>query len=178
MLTHLFYVLNVIRKTPQQIEETKSLIRSINRINPRNSCGDTLLHLVVSKTNTMKSNTFIEDPHTVIFPDSRVCHLLLECDFNVDSINNNGSTALHIACTRSNFNSEVINHLLSFGAHIDRRNTSGIQPHKLLASISESNVNALKFISLKCLAARKIADQQIRYVGEIPMSLEEFIRIH
>lgn len=147
-------------------------------MNPRNSYGDTLLHLVVSKTNTMKSNTFIEDPHTVIFPDSKVCQLLLECDFDVDSTNNNGSTPLHIACTRSNFNLEVVNHLLSYGAHIDRRNVSGNQPHKLLASISESTVNSLKFISLKCLAARKIADHQIPYVGEIPISLEEFIRIH
>ena len=156
----------------------KSLINSVNAMNVRNSFGDSLLHLVVSKTNTMKSNTFIEDPHTVIFPDSRVCHLLLECDFDVESVNNNGSTPLHIACTRNNFNAEVVNSLLSFGAHIDRRNASGGQPHKLLASISESNVNCLKYISLKCLAARKIAEHQIPYIGQIPISLETFIRIH
>ncbi|CAG2172454.1 unnamed protein product, partial [Oppiella nova] len=178
VLTHLFYVLNVIQKTPKQTEEIKTLINAINWMNARNSFGDTLLHLVVSKANTMKSNTFIEDPHTVIFPDPRVCQLLLECDFNAESINNIGSTPLHIACTRNNFNPEVVNHLLQFGGHIDRRNASGNQPHKLLASITESNVNPLKFISLKCLAARKIVDHQIPYIGQIPVSLEQFIRIH
>lgn len=178
VLTHLFFVLNVIQKQSHQREETKGLIVSINRINPRNSNGDTLLHLVVSKANTMKSNTFMEDPHTVIFPDPQVCELLLECDFNVDATNNTGSTPLHVACTRSNFNANVVKNLLIHGAHIDRRNSNGNQPHRLLASISECKINSLEFLSLKCLAARKIAEQQIPFVGQIPMSLEEFIRIH
>ena len=171
-------MLNVIAKSDNQVEQTKILLNEINLMNARNSYGDSLLHLVVSKSNTMKSNTFIEDPHTLIFPDSRVCHLLLECDFNVDAVNNNGSTPLHIACTRNNFNAEVVNHLLSFGAHIDRRNVNGSQPHRLIASLTDSNINCLKYISLKCLAARKIADQRIPYIGEIPLSLEQFIRIH
>jgi hypothetical protein len=178
VLTHLFYVLNVIRKTGEQFEDTKNLLNSIHKMNPRNSYGDSLLHLVVSKTNTMKSNTFVEDPHTIIFPDARVCKLLLDCDFNVDAINNIGSTALHIACTRGNFNIDVVNHLLNYGAHIDRRNVTGSQAHKILSSISECTINPLKFITLKCLAARIIVDRQIRYIGEIPLCLEEFIRIH
>lgn len=171
-------MLNVIPKNSRQIEQTKTMVAEINWMNARNSYGDSLLHLVVSKTNTMKSNTFIEDPHTLIFPDSRVCLLLLECDFDVDSVNNNGSTPLHIACTRNNFNAEVVNHLLNFGAHIDRRNVTGSQPHRLIASLTDSNINCLKYISLKCLAARKIVDQRIPYIGEIPLSLEQFIRIH
>ncbi|XP_054168730.1 protein fem-1 homolog C-like [Oppia nitens] len=178
VLTHLFYVLNVIPKTMKQTEETKQLINAINLMNARNSCGDTLLHLVVSKANTMKSNTFIEDPHTVIFPDPRVCQLLLECDFNVDAFNNVGSTALHIACTRNNFNQDVVNHLLIYGTHIDRRNVSGQQPHKMLKSITESTVNPLKYMSLKCLAAHKISELHIPYIGQIPVSLEQFIAIH
>lgn len=177
-MTHLFYVLNVIRKNPSQVDETRKMIQAIRRINPRNSYGDTLLHLVVSKTNTMKSNTFIEDPHTLIFPDANVCKLLLECDFNVDAINNNASTPLHVASTRSNYNPDVISHLLNYGGHIDRRNYTGNQPFKQLASINECTINSLQFISLKCLAARKIVECKIPYIGEVPLTLEEFINIH
>lgn len=171
-------MLNVIRKSDKEILQMNQLILEINHMNPRNSTGDTLLHLIVSKTNTMKSNTFLEDPHTVIFPDAPLTDVFLNCGAEVDAQNYNQSTPLHIACTRSNYNAEVIKHLLSYGAHIDRRNASGSQPHKLLTSISECSVYPLRFISLKCLAARKITEKQISYTGEIPVSLEDFIRIH
>jgi len=174
----LFYVLNTIKKSPAQIEVMKSLITDIHRKNPRNSQGDTLLHLVVSKQNTMKSNTFIEDPHTVIFPDVGVADLLLECGARVDAVNNYNSTPLHVACTRSNYNADVVATLLSYGAHIDRRNATGNQPSKLLSSISECKINVLEHMSLKCMAAKKIADERIPYTGLIPVDLELFIRIH
>ncbi|RWS02806.1 Protein fem-1-like protein, partial [Dinothrombium tinctorium] len=178
VITHLFYVLNVTLKTPEQLEETKQLIVDIHKMNPRNSNGDTLLHLVVSKNNTMKSNTLMEDPYTAIFPDAGVAELLLDCGAFVDAINFNQSTPLHIASTRSNFSHDVINVLLENGAHIDRRNAIGNQPYKLLSSIAECTVNPLKFVTLKCLAARKIVERKISYIGEVPSELENFIRIH
>lgn len=178
MLTHLFYVLNTIQKDERQADAMRQLIIDIHRLNPRNSSGDTLLHLVVSKSNTMKSNTFLEDPHTVIFPDAGVCELLLECGAFVDAVNHNLATPLHIACTRSNYNAEVVDILLRAGAHIDRRNATGNQPNMMLSSISECKINPLRHISLKCLAARKIVEHSVPYVGHIPIALEEFIRIH
>lgn len=174
----MFYVLNTIKKDDRQTEAMRHLIVSIHRQNARNSSGDTLLHLVVSKSNTMKSNTFIEDPHTVIFPDAGVAELLLDCGALVDAINQNQSTPLHVACTRSNYNAEVVNRLLQHGAHIDRRNATGNQPNKLLASISECKINALNHISLKCLAARKVAEERLPYFGLIPVQLEDFILMH
>lgn len=150
----------------------------IHTINPRNSSGDSLLHLVVSKDNAMKSNTFIEDPHTLIFPDSAVAELLIDCGADVDALNDKLSSPLHIASTRNNYNKDVIRVLLERGAHIDRGNLKGDQPHKLLAAISECTLNPLQFISLKCLASRKIKELKIPYIGEIPVILEEFIRLH
>jgi len=72
----------------------------------------------------------------------------------------------------------VVRTLLSRGAHIDRRSASGNQPQVLLSSISECTINAMQFVSLKCLAARVISEKKIPYTGQIPVSLENFIRIH
>ncbi|KAI1287985.1 Protein fem-1 -like protein C [Halotydeus destructor] len=130
VLTHLFYVLNAIEKSESERDEMHKLIVEIHQMNPRNSSGDTLLHLVVSKSNTMKSNTFIEDPHTVIFPDASVAELLLDCGAYVDAINHSHSTALHVACTRSNYSAQVVDTLLRYGAHVDRRNANGNQPYQ------------------------------------------------
>ncbi|RWS26719.1 Protein fem-1-like protein [Leptotrombidium deliense] len=178
VITHLFYVSNVIPKTPKQVDSIKNLVVEIHKMNPRNSNGDTLLHLAVSKSNTMKSNTLMEDPYTAIFPDVGVAELLLDCGAFVDAINFNQSTPLHIASTRSNYSSDVVDLLLEYGAHIDRRNVTGNQPYKLLSSIAECSVNPLKFVSLKCLAARKIVEKRIPFSGQIPTDLEYFIRIH
>lgn len=178
VLTHQIFVLYVIPKTPEQVISMKQLIRDILRIEPRTLAGDTLLHLVVSKSNTLKTNTIFEDPHAAIFPNAGVAELLLECGANVEVINYNLSTPLHIAALISNFSPEVLQVLLKYGAHIDRRNGNGNHPHYMLQSISECTVNHLQYITLKCLAARKVIEKQISYSGEVPVDLEDFIRIH
>jgi len=178
VLTHLFYVLNTIHKNPAQEEEVRALAALVDRKNPRTSSGDSLLHLVVSKTNTMKTNSIMEEPHTIIFPDVGVAELLLEAGADVDATNNADCTPLHLACTRSNYQEKVVRTLLSRGAHIDRRSASGNQPQVLLSSISECTINPMQFVSLKCLAARIISEKKIPYNGQIPVSLENFIRIH
>lgn len=126
----------------------------------------------------MKANGFLEDSHTIIFPDDRVTELLLKSGAVVDSVNHSDCTPLHVACTRSNYDDKVVQVLLHHGAHIDRKNLSGNQPQKLLSSISECTINPLNYISLKCLAARTIVDHKILFKGHIPVHLEEFIEVH
>lgn len=178
VLTHLIYILNVISKSEQHRKEMRELITEILRISPRTSTGETLLHMVVSRANTMKTNTIFEDPHTAIFPDSAVTFLLLDCGANIEATNHNLSTPLHIASLRSNFVPEVTSTLLNFGAHIDRRNSSGNQPHRMLSGVNECTINPLQYLTLKCLAARKILECKIPYHGEVPITLESFIKIH
>lgn len=178
VLTHQVYVLYVIPKTPEQVVLMKQLIKEILYIDPRTSAGDTLLHLVVSKQNTLETNFFLGGPHFCIFPSAAVAELLLECGANVDVVNNNLSAPLHIAAVISNYNSEVVDVLLKYGAHIDRRNGNGNHPHCMLRSISECNVNHLQYTTLKCLAARKVIENKISFIGEVPVHLEDFIRIH
>lgn len=177
VVSHLFYVLYVIPKTSQEVMDMKCIIRNILRMDARSSTGESFLHLVVSRSNTLKTNTFFEDPHS-IFPEPEVTKLLLECGAQVDAVNDNLSTSLHIASLPLNFHPGVIDVLLSYGAHIDRRNATGNHPHYMLQSISESKINHLQYVTLKCLAARKVMEKQILYEGEVPRDLEEFIRIH
>lgn len=165
-------------KSDQEVDTTKSILSSILFLDPRNSFGDSLLHLVVSKSNTMKANGFLEDNHTVVFPDVQVTQLLLNSGASVDTINHSDCTPLHVACTRSNYDDKVVQTLLVNGAHIDRKNMSGNQPQKLLSSISECTINPLNYISLKCLAARVIVDNKIPFKGSIPVHLEDFIEVH
>ena len=120
----------------------------------------------------------MEEPHKVIFPDAGVAELLLESGADVDAVNNTDCTPLHVACTRSNYQTKVVETLLNRGAHIDRRSASGNQPQTLLSSITECTINPLQFVSLKCLAARSIAKNKIPFSGHVPVSLEDFIRIH
>ncbi|GIZ02098.1 protein fem-1 homolog A-B [Caerostris extrusa] len=177
VVTHLFYVLYVIPKTAQEEIQMKQIIKDVLSLQPRTSTGETVLHLIVSKSNTMKTNTFFEDPHT-IFPDPGVTELVMECGANVEAVNFNLSAPLHIAALPLNFHPGVIDVLLKYGAHIDRRNASGNHPHFMLQSINECTVNYLQHMTLKCLAARKIVEKHIHYRGEVPVNLEGFIAIH
>ncbi|EEC11855.1 conserved hypothetical protein [Ixodes scapularis] len=88
------------------------------------------------------------------------------------------NTPLHVASLRNNYRTAVVQVLLAHGAHLDRRNANGNQPHRMLAGIGECIVNPLQHITLRCLAARKIIERKIAYVGEVPVSLESFVRIH
>lgn len=119
-----------------------------------------------------------ETTTAVIFPDPGVTHLLLEAGADVDAVNHTDCTPLHVACTRSNYHQTVVEILLSAGAHIDRRSASGNHPQTLLSSISECTILPMQFVSLKCLAARKVQENRIPIQGQVPVSLEEFVRIH
>jgi len=177
LVTHLFFILVAIPKTEEQVTEMKRLVNFVLRMNPRDSSGNSLLHLVVSRTNTMKQNSVLDDPH-VIFPCASVTVLLLECGAHANVTNDHMSTPLHVASQKSNFDPVVVEALLHYGAHIDRRNNANELACALLAIIPECNVKLIQYISLKCLAAREIVKSKINYQGEIPACLEEFILQH
>uniref|UniRef100_T1JDN3 Uncharacterized protein n=1 Tax=Strigamia maritima TaxID=126957 RepID=T1JDN3_STRMM len=177
VVTHLFYIVGAIAKSECETLDMKILFNEILRVNPRNSSGDTLLHMVVSRANTLKTNTFFEDPHT-IFPCSAVSEMLLECGARTSWTNHAGSTPLHLATENSNYNSGVVNALLASGAHIDQRNDRGAMALTQMAAIPECNVNVLRYVTLKCLAAREVMRHNLDYRDEIPAMLEDFLLLH
>lgn len=179
VLTHLLYVLHSLPKqNAAQDADVRRLVARALAQQPRSAADDTLLHLVVSRANTMKPTAFFEEAHVHVFPDAPLAELLLECGADVEAVNEARSTPLHVAALRNNFRPDVVQTLLRHGAHLDRRNANGNQPHRMLAGISECVLNPLQHISLQCLAARKIVERRIPFAGEVPAALEHFIRIH
>jgi hypothetical protein len=73
---------------------------------------------------------------------------------------------------------QIVEVLLTHGAHIDTRNKSSQRPIDLLKSIPDCKINHIQFTTLKCLAARAVVDFNISYKSEVPIMLEEFIQAH
>ncbi|XP_014272256.1 protein fem-1 homolog A isoform X2 [Halyomorpha halys] len=102
-LTHLIYLLVETAKTEEQKETVRESVRTLVRANPHSACtGDTLLHLCVSRLNTIKSSYFTDD-NQLIFPSMPVIELLLECGAPVNARNESKSTPLHVAANPYNF---------------------------------------------------------------------------
>lgn len=176
-MTYLIYILNHHSKTQQEEYETHMLMKRLRAMNPRSSNGDTLLHLVLSKTNTMKSS-IVEQNYSSVFPHPSVCQLLLQAGFSIDAVNHSLETPLHIISSLQNFNEEIVKILLANGAHIDQKDCTGNQPCRRLRAIGKCTINTLDYLSLKCLAATKIRLYNIPFSNKVPADLVDFVNLH
>ena len=131
-MTHLIYLLVETAKTEDEKWTVKNLVTKLLQTKPRSAIhGDTLLHLCVSRLNTIKGTYFSDDSQVsgmqartctrtrtrgeelililnffffqLIFPNLDVIKLLLECGAPVNAINQSHSTPLHIAANTYNF---------------------------------------------------------------------------
>ncbi|XP_075238445.1 ankyrin repeat protein mann-cup isoform X1 [Lycorma delicatula] len=177
-ITHLIYLLAVTMRTPEEKQLVHSSVKSLIQQNPRSACtGDTLLHLCVSRLNTIKSSYFADD-NQLIFPNMAVIQLLLNCGAPVNARNESRSTPLHVAANPYNFYGPLVRLLLDHGAHLDQPNRAGDCPTQLIAMNPVSTIPLVNYISLRCLAATAIVKNQIPYIGEIPATLQVFVGFH
>lgn len=159
----------------QERQELYELTRKIVQTDPRDSKNNSLLHLAVSRKNEIESYSA---PRLPIFPDVSVVELLLKCGADVDAVNNELCTPLHISCLEDNYNPPKVSALLlHYGAHIDRRNLKGSRPISQIKAI-DAGFNIMNHISLKCLAAQAVVMHNVRYKGLVPEGLERFLQIH
>lgn len=154
MVVNMFYILNKIQDTDQEHKKLIKIAIKFIEFDPRTSQGDSLLHLIVSNHSNFKSEFHANLEK--IFPDHNLAQLFLDCGANPNTTNKLKNAPLHLACTRSNYDKSIVDLLLNNGAHLDQSNFNGNQPLKQLLSIKESKIEPLKYISLKCLAARKL----------------------
>ncbi|KAF5296678.1 hypothetical protein FQR65_LT10219 [Abscondita terminalis] len=178
-ITHLIYLMTQTANTYTKKASVHRLIVNLSQINPRSIVmEDSLLHLCVSKINTLRSSYFMDEDPVPIFPQEEVIKLLLDCGFDVNSKNVSNSTPLHIATSSYNYNSWLIKLLLCYGAHIDQPNCLGERPTEILALNPLNDIYVLNYMTLKCLCAAVINKHKIHYKDQVPKSLEYLIHQH
>ncbi|XP_066156518.1 protein fem-1 homolog C [Euwallacea fornicatus] len=186
-VTHLIYLMIETAKTPSNKELVCDLLRGLIKINIKClTAGDSILHLCVSRLNTIRSSYFLDEEPVMIFPRESVVRLLLQCGANVNAKNDLGRTPLHVAAMAYNYSSELIGLLLDYGAHLDQPDGQGDTAlHAIVGLIAnncmiadKADINLVNYISLKCMCASQIVKLNIPYVDQVPKTLEAFIKSH
>ena len=157
-------------------------IYDLIQLDPRSREGSSLLHLAISST------TPVDDFHTndvCSFPNAQVTKLLLDCGAQVNAIDHEGNTPLHVIVQYNRPISDfltlhaIIINLVEAGAHTDMTNKQKKTPlDKSTTGVSEILLKTQMKMSLKCLAARAVRQHQITYRNQIPKTLEEFVEFH
>ena len=121
----------------------------------------------------------------VRYPCWMTARLLLECDANVNSLNNDGNTPLHILLQSSTMSNvmKMIDLLCDAGAHLDYVNQQKQTPLELVPAYRYKIVEQLKkkmnVTQLKCLCAQIIRRKDLFYQdGILSSSLVNFVEKH
>ena len=153
------------------------LLRQLCRQDPRDRVGNTLLHFVVFyKMRNVSSS----------FPVLDALKLLLEAGCDVNAVNNEGNTPLHLAVTLKPSNERVhiftnmLKVLFDGGAHHDFVNNDGKTPMDM-AQTDEARMilsSEKRKLELKCISAGAVKKFGIPYSGVVPKTLEKYISMH
>uniref|UniRef100_A0A1A8F6Z2 Protein fem-1 homolog B n=1 Tax=Nothobranchius korthausae TaxID=1143690 RepID=A0A1A8F6Z2_9TELE len=179
------YLSCISTKTTCSDEERSRInkhIYDLIQLDPRTREGSSLLHLAIS------SSTPVDEFHTndvCSFPNAQVTKLLLDCGAQVNAVDHEGNTPLHVIVQYNRPISDfltlhaIIINLVEAGAHTDMTNKQKKTPlDKSTTGVSEILLKTQMKMSLKCLAARAVRQHQITYHNQIPKSLEEFVKFH
>ncbi|CAG0890426.1 unnamed protein product [Darwinula stevensoni] len=173
-------------KFPEGDERTQCPVRQIiyrlNRIPLKTRQGRSLLHLACC------ASTPVDDFHTndvCRFPCDTTAQLLIECGADVNAMDADRNTPLHLIVGYLNAISDfmtlhnIILSLLSAGAHVDVVNVKGKTPFQAASTgVAEIILKTQMQLSLKCLAAKAVNNFHIAYHGTVPVDLEGFIQLH
>ena len=175
----LFRVVNVMSQLMCDEEEKLSnaavLFKTICKLNPRGNNRNTLLHYFVIRHCYDPSHSY-----------TNAVKLLLNAGFNVNGVNNEGNTPLHLAVTFTpwdngdiHFLTDMLQVLFNGGAHHDFVNSDGKTPTKM-AKTNEARMILMKRrkLELKCITARAVKKFRIPYLGLVPKTLEKYISMH
>jgi len=165
---HLVYLLLRLSKSYEERREIFHLVKHVKSIDPRAQNEDSILHLAVSASSSVKSNSFLDDESIEIFPNHEVIKFLIECGYSLNSRNESRETPLHVATKKENYSESVATLLLDSGAHIFTHDSQGMTSLATLSS-HPAKLNVMKYINLKCLAANVIQQFGLNMeVGEVP----------
>ncbi|XP_068237591.1 protein fem-1 homolog C-like [Palaemon carinicauda] len=155
----------------------KGVVYQIVRKDPRCPEGATLLHLACTKPFQGRSCSLIK----TTLPSLEVVNLLLETGANPRAIDHNGNTPLHVIAMNEEFFKEIVDVLLSAGAHLDavnRRKQTFASIRAQYGHSTDNQVDTMSHTSLQCLAASCIRRHDIPYKTILTPRLEEFVDMH
>ena len=73
----------------------------------------------------------------------------------------------------------VITALIDAGAHVDVVNSDGKTPMaKASTGVAEIILKSQQKLSLKCLSAQAVRRHKLSFIGQVPATLEHFIKLH
>ncbi|XP_078539188.1 protein fem-1 homolog B [Lissotriton helveticus] len=179
------YLVCISTKTRCSVEEQSRInkqIYNLIQLDPRTRDSSSLLHLAVN------CSTPVDDFHTndvCSFPNALVTKLLLDCGADVNAVDNEGNSPLHLIVQYNRPISDfltlhaIIISLVEAGAHTDMTNKQKKTPlDKSTTGVSEILLKTQMKLSLKCLAARAVRVYDLTYQNQIPRVLEEFVEFH
>ena len=180
-ILHLMKLIIELDKNEDQLLRFKKHVYRLVQLQPKTQQNESLLHFSLKPCTSVIDGKFLSH-----FPSIAVVELLLECGANVNDVDDEHNTALHL-CSKAIQNFLMKPHhdllkriavlLLANKAHVDMVNLSGDNAAKGLTS-TLMGVNIQNFVSLQCLAARAILKFKIPYVGDVPIPLESFVQMH
>ncbi|XP_076820079.1 protein fem-1 homolog B-like [Clavelina lepadiformis] len=181
-LLYLIFIFCRIEKHSCDKHKFGSIIYRFLKMDVRSTNNSTLLHMAVNE------KTPVDDFHVkdvVSFPDCDVTKFLLSCGAKSNVQTVDGDTPLHIIVQYekpiSDFITlhQIITQLLDHGAHFDACNAQRKCPLELSTTgVAEIILKTQAHLTLKCLAAKVIRQNNIKYEGLVPKYLKELVDMH
>lgn len=194
LLYHSMFLLKLFSdiKLREREEDPQFLLhlRKFLSLNPKDCCGNTMLHLVTSPGDILDTIRFFSKYNWDLasfldFPCASAVKFILSSKADVNAVNDDGNTALHVAATfkpraedlhRLTVMLEV---LLEKGAHHDFVNNEGKTAMDLAETDEAHRILLDKSrLELTCITARAVKKFGLPYLGVVPKILEEFIERH
>ena len=191
LVLHLVSLITKLEMHSDQQFRFKQIVYRLVRCQLKNKQGKTLLHLSVLESTSHIKAKFIGKKSEnkrffTPFPNIAVVELLLECGANVNAVDDESNTTLHL-CSEALRNLKKEKHqdilkriavlLLNCSAHVDMVNIFGMRAADGLTS-SSLEMNMMNLVSLKCLAANAVVNYRITYAGYVNDLLESFVQMH
>lgn len=184
-----FLIWNENKITEQEKANAYYLVHKLCALQLHLKDGQTLLHLAVNV------DTFVDLYNTngvCKFPCAATTKLLIRCGADVDAMDNERNTPLHmitswtkpIYAVKSTTLYSIITALEEAGAHLDTVNKRGEIPYYAGSSgyfctaPTGAILRSRRKLPLKCMAAEVIKTYGISYRGKVPRSMESFIELH
>ncbi|XP_017778117.1 PREDICTED: protein fem-1 homolog B [Nicrophorus vespilloides] len=188
-ITTTLYIITILTKmiqrtpcTAEQEFDISRMVFKLNQMQLKHRDGQTLLHLACN------GETPVDDFHIsdiCKFPCSETASLLIQCGADVNAMDMDRNTPLHIIVnyhkTLADFITlhTIILNLTDAGAHIDCVNNDGKTPLESGKNgVAQIILKTQAKLSLKCMAAMAVKNHQLTYRGQVPEALESFIELH